>query len=312
MKIRKKGVYIKKAKRLITLVLPIMLLGGCATDKAETKTKDKVEAKSETKEKEVTNEKISKEEYPNHMYKIRSDLELELNEFMEIASQTKDKSNDIKRLNKELFEKEAEIQEIIAKFHKIEPPKEFEKEHKTILKAVDCYSEAFTKLVKSAKSNSITKEKTEESKTLVLKGNDYLKEGYTPLADAIADAGEKKLQATEHSEFPKDSKEFIGEWGHFEGSEFVKALDFKKDGTYTIFDDKGKTSFQDNHMTGKWSYKPDSKRFTMTIGEYVKDGQKMDTSQLGESVDYTLEIFLNDYLNMVDAKGNRIDVQKRK
>ncbi|EJV54915.1 MULTISPECIES: DUF7018 domain-containing (lipo)protein [Bacillus] len=301
-----------KAKRLITLALPIMLLGGCATDKAETKTKDKVEAKSETKEKEVTKEKISKEEYPNHMYKLRSDLETKITELTETASQTKDKSNDIQKLNKEIFEKEAELQEIISKFHKIEPPKEFEEQHKTILKAVDFYSEAFATQVKSAKSGSITKEKIQESKDLMLKGNDYLKEGYTPLADAIADAGEKKLQATEHSEFPKDSKEFVGEWGHFEGSEFVKALDFKEDGTYTIFDDKGKTSFEDNHMTGKWSYKPDSKQFTMTIEEYVKDGQKMDKSQLNESVDYTLEIFLNDYLNMVDAKGNRIDVQKRK
>jgi hypothetical protein len=50
----------------------------------------------------------------------------------------------------------------------------------------------------------------------------------------------------------------------------------------------------------------------MTIGEYVKDGQKMDTSQLNGSVDYTLEIFFEGYLNMVDGKGNRIDVQKRK
>ncbi|EOP59358.1 MULTISPECIES: DUF3994 domain-containing protein [Bacillus cereus group] len=298
-----------KAKRLITLALPIMLLGGCATDKAETKTKDKVE------EKAVTKEKIEKDKYPDHMYKIRSDLELELNKFMQIAAQTKDKSNDILKLNKELYAKETEIQEIITKFHKIEPPKEFEKEHETILKGVDCYSESFTLIVKSAKSNSITKEKTQKSKDLVLKGNDYLKEGYTPLSDYIADRGEKRLkqqESTKNSEFPKYAKEFVGEWGHFEGSEFVKAIDFKEDGTYTIFDDKGKTSFEDNHMTGKWSYKPDSKQFTMTIGEYVKDGQKVDSSQMHESVDYTLEIFFNDYLNMVDAKGNRIDVQKRK
>ncbi|PFZ05609.1 hypothetical protein COL60_22360 [Bacillus pseudomycoides] len=300
-----------KAKRLITLALPIMLLGGCATDKAETKAKDKVEAKSETKEK-VVKEKISKEDYPDRMYKIRSDLELTINELTVIAGKTKDKSNDIKELNKELFEKEDELQKIISNFRKIEPPKEFEEQHKTILKGVDCYSEAFETQFKSAKSGSITKEKIEKSKDLMSKGNEYFNEGYTPLADAIASVGAKKLQETKHSEFPKDSKEFVGEWGHFEGSEFVKALDFKEDGTYTIFDDKGKTSFEDNHMTGKWSYKPDSKQFTMTIGEYVKDGQKMDASQLNESVDYTLEIFLDDYINMVDAKGNRIDVQKRK
>ncbi|EJR92999.1 MULTISPECIES: DUF7018 domain-containing (lipo)protein [Bacillus] len=305
-----------KAKKLITLALPIMLMGGCATDKTETKAKDKVEAKSETKEK-VVKEKMSKEDYPDHMYKLKSDLEYELNNFMQLAAQTKDKSNDIHKLNKELYEKETEIQGIISKFHKIEPPKEFEKEHETILKGVDCYSESFTLIVKSAKSNSITKEKTQKSKDLVLKGNDYINEGYgDTLSDALTKASAKKLEEQQKnekpSEFPKDSKEFVGEWGHIEGSEFVKALDFKEDGTYTIFDDKGKTSFEDNHMTGRWSYKPDSKQFTMTIGEYVKDGQKMDTSQLNGSVDYTLEIFFEGYLNMVDGKGNRIDVQKRK
>ncbi|WP_442730553.1 DUF7018 domain-containing (lipo)protein, partial [Bacillus pseudomycoides] len=105
--------------------LPIMLLGGCATDKEETKAKDKVEAKSETKEK-VVKEKISKEDYPDRMYKIRSDLELTINELTVIAGKTKDKSNDIKELNKELFEKEDELQKIISNFRKIEPPKEFE------------------------------------------------------------------------------------------------------------------------------------------------------------------------------------------
>ncbi|WP_242274179.1 DUF3994 domain-containing protein [Bacillus cereus group sp. BfR-BA-01310] len=300
-----------KSKRLITLALPIMLLGGCATDKAETKAKDKVE------EKAVTKEKIELDKYPDHMYKLKSELELTIDDLKVIAGKTKDKSNDIKELNKEMFEKGEEIQKIVSNFRKIEPPKEFEKEHKTILKGVDCYSEAFESQFKSAKSGSITKEKVEKSKDLMLKGNDYFKEGYDDqLSDALTKSSAKKLEEQQKnqkpSEFPTDGKPFVGEWGHLEGSNFVKALDFKEDGTYIIFDDKGKTSFEDNHMTGKWSYKPDSKQFTMTIGEYVKDGQKVDVSQMKESVSYTVEIFFADYLNMVDAKGNRIDVQKRK
>ncbi|WP_242274568.1 DUF3994 domain-containing protein [Bacillus cereus group sp. BfR-BA-01310] len=300
-----------KSKRLITLALPIMLLGGCATDKAETKAKDKVE------EKAVTKEKIALDKYPDHMYKLKSDLEFELQNFRDISAKTKDKSNDIKELNKELYAKEIEIQGIIEKFHKIEPPKEFEKEHKTILKGVDYYSESFTLLVKSAKSNSITKETTQKSKDLVLKGNELILEGYTPLADAVVKAGAKKLEEQEKTqkpaEFPKDAKEFVGEWGQYSGSEFTKSLDFKEDGTYIAYDDVKKLPYETTHMSGKWTYKADTKQISLTVDEMVKDGNKLDASKMkGTTIDYTVEIFYNGYLNMVDSNGIRVDAQKRK
>nr|WP_306472769.1 hypothetical protein [Bacillus pseudomycoides] len=41
-----------KAKKLISLALPIMLLGGCGTDQAEKKADTKVEAKTKVEEKE--------------------------------------------------------------------------------------------------------------------------------------------------------------------------------------------------------------------------------------------------------------------
>ncbi|PFM55118.1 hypothetical protein COJ48_30280 [Bacillus cereus] len=300
-----------KSKRLLTLALPIMLLGGCATDKSETKAKDKVE------EKAVTKEKIDKDKYPDHMYKLKSDLELTINDMTVIAGKTKDKSNDIKELNKELFEKGDEIQKIVSNFRKVDPPKEFEESHKTILKGVDCYSEAFESQFKSAKGGSITKEKIQKSKDLMLKGNDYFNEGYTPLADEVVKASAKKLEEQQKnqkpSEFPTDSKEFVGEWGQYSGSEFTKSLDFKEDGTYIAYDDVNKLPYETTHMSGKWTYKADTKQISLTVDEMVKDGNKLDASKMnGTTIDYTVEIFYNGYLNMVDSKGVRVDVQKRK
>ncbi|MGQ0515366.1 hypothetical protein ACT453_26235 [Bacillus sp. D-CC] len=40
-----------KAKKLVTFAIPFMLLAGCGTDKTDAKPKEKVESKSETKEK---------------------------------------------------------------------------------------------------------------------------------------------------------------------------------------------------------------------------------------------------------------------
>ncbi|WP_439876914.1 hypothetical protein ACSLGG_31140 (plasmid) [Bacillus mycoides] len=50
-----------KAKKLVTLAIPFMLLVGCGSDKTEAKPKEKVEFKVETKE------KLTKEKYPVHM-----------------------------------------------------------------------------------------------------------------------------------------------------------------------------------------------------------------------------------------------------
>ncbi|MGH0499008.1 hypothetical protein ACQVPI_22420 [Bacillus wiedmannii] len=60
------------AKKLVTLAIPFMLLAGCGTDKTDAKPKEKVESKSETKD------KLSKEQYPVRMTGLSSELMIEL------------------------------------------------------------------------------------------------------------------------------------------------------------------------------------------------------------------------------------------
>lgn len=293
-----------KAKKLVTLALPIMLLGGCGTDTTDKKADTKVEAKAETKE------KVSKEDYPRRMFDLRYKLEAQINEITEIAGETKDKSNDINKLNKEMVEKEKEIQETISKFNKIEPPKEFEEAHKTILKAVDCYSKAFSKQFKLAKTGSITKESIQESKDLMLKGNEYADEGYKPLYDTDLEQSKTNPKKFESVNLSQNGKELVGEWGSKRGGKFTKGLDFKEDGTYTIYDDISNTPYENTHIKGKWSYNADKKQVKMVIDEYVKDGKKSDSNQIKSSIDYTVEYCRDGSLVMVDADGNKIDVVK--
>ncbi|WP_308728122.1 DUF7018 domain-containing (lipo)protein [Bacillus sp. MYb209] len=198
-----------KAKRLVSLALPIMLLGGCATDSVEKKADTKVEAKTKVEEKE----KLSGTDYMARMFALDNTLETKIAELVELSAKTKDRSNDIKALNKEILEKADEVNEALADFDKVEPPKEFEEPHKTILKAVDCYKEAFETQIKLGKSGSISKEKTKELQELMLKGNDYLKEGYKPIKDAYDEKMKSKANELQNKSvgISQNGKELLGE-----------------------------------------------------------------------------------------------------
>ncbi|GLV67066.1 hypothetical protein Bmyc01_57350 [Bacillus mycoides] len=314
-----------KAKKLVALAVPFMLLVGCGTDKTEAKPKEKVESKEETKE------KLSKEKYPLRMTKLSSELVNQITVITEIAM---DKDKDEKVLKKEIIKEESELQKIIAKFKNIEPPKEFEDSNEQILKAVDCYSKAYALQVEiingKGKVTDADRDKTKKSMELIKEGNDYWQKGYAPLQDAqLNQANElgKKTgvqfdkPSTSNSDsnsddssvqVSKDGKELLGEWGSYKGSEFYKGLDFREDNSFTAYDDTGKTSYEDNHMTGTWLFDADKKQVTLLPTEFVKDGQKIDAKNTNAFVEYKLEFLRAGSLKMTDNKGNTITGERRK
>lgn len=104
----------------------------------------------------------------------------------------------------------------------------------------------------------------------------------------------------------------LGEWGSYKGSKFYVGLEFKEDGTYTAYDDTGKTSYEDNHMTGTWFYSADKKQITFIPKEFVKDGKKLEAKQMNAVVDHNVEFFRAGSLKMTDGKGNTITAERRK
>ncbi|ENQ3107462.1 hypothetical protein ACEOWJ_003554 [Bacillus cereus] len=62
----------------------------------------------------------------------------------------------------------------------------------------------------------------------------------------------------------------LGEWGSYKGSKFYVGLEFKEDGTYTAYDDTGKTSYEDNHMTGTWFYSADKSKLHSSLKSLLK------------------------------------------
>ena len=86
-----RGWGIVKAKKLVTFAIPFMLLAGCGTDKTDAKPKEKVESKSETKE------KLSKEKYPTRMTGLSSELVQKITVITEIAMDKTKKETDLKK-----------------------------------------------------------------------------------------------------------------------------------------------------------------------------------------------------------------------
>lgn len=165
-----------KAKKLVSLAIPVMLLVGCGTDKVDSKAKDKVESKAETKE------KLSEDKYVEYMTSLESDLMGKIQDLVQVPVGN---DKDDKTIKKEIAKQESELQTIIAKFDKIEPPKEYANSHKDLLKAVDYYSKAYSKQAKyyDASIRNIDPSKKKEVSELIENGNKYWVSGFQPVQD---------------------------------------------------------------------------------------------------------------------------------
>lgn len=307
-----------KAKKLVTLAVPFMLLVGCGTDKTEAKPKEKVESKAATKE------KLSKEKYPERVTAISTEF---LQKVADMSETARDRTNSDKEVSKKLLAQIKDTQKTIKKFDTIEPPVEFQDAHKDILKAADCYKEAYSiqeEILTSDKKadEKAVEAKAEKSKDLLKKGSELWASAFKPIQDAIEDKTDSKTDSLSTSDTStpgsKDvqlsisGKELVGEWGSYEGSEFIKAIEFREDGTYTAYDDKGKTPYEKNHMEESWYYNRERNQVSLTAKEAVKNENKIDTSQLKVAVDYKVESFKDSSFKMTDTKGNSLQAVKRK
>ncbi|WP_144506285.1 DUF3994 domain-containing protein [Bacillus mycoides] len=162
------------------------------------------------------------------------------------------------------------------------------------------------------------KAKAEKSKDLLKQGSELWATGFKPIQDVIvgktdSSSTSETSSSNENVQITLGGKELIGEWGSYKGADFHKGLEFREDETFTLYDDSGKTSYEENHMEGTWFYSQDKKQVTMMPKEFVKDGKKIDEKQMEVAVDYKIEYFKDGSLKMVDTKkGNRITAERRK
>lgn len=303
-----------KAKKLVALTVPFMLLVGCGVGKTEAKPKESVE------EKVTKKKKVSGDEYPEVITSISSDF---LKKVADLSETARDRTMSDEEVSKTMLSQIKDIQKTIKKFEEIEPPVEFRKPHETLLEAVASYKDAYktqenmlkpSKDVKPEQAQKV-KDKLKEASELWAIGFKPIEEDITSRAKVIGDKVEKRTayEQAGNKEIDVTGKELLGDWGTYTDQVYHTSFRLREDGTFTIFDDSGKSSYEQNHMTGTWYYSKNKNQVTLIPKEFVKDGKVLDPSQMKVAVDYDVLKFTDEDLVMVDqSKSNRIEVKRHK
>lgn len=185
-----------KAKRLVSLAIPLILLGGCGTDSAENETKkvetkaaqkedkpstEKKEVKSSTEKKEdklavAKGEPLTVQEYPTKILNQASELIKVGLDIQTMATSEKTETEKIKEFEGLVVK----LKDTTKKIKEVNPPNEFKEDHETIVKAMNLYDEAYTLQIESAKEGDNEKMKT--SLNMIKEGGKYWKEATANIA----------------------------------------------------------------------------------------------------------------------------------
>ncbi|PEY32736.1 hypothetical protein CN354_20920 [Bacillus cereus] len=126
-----------KAKKLVTLALPIMLLGGCGTDKADSEEKKadvKVEQKSDDK-----SVKVKADKDVNETKSVKADD----NQAEEYVSTVLHFMQEPGKPQYSSEERSALLKENCKKLKELTPPSSFVEEHKQLVTAIDILEDSF-------------------------------------------------------------------------------------------------------------------------------------------------------------------------
>ncbi|MEB8676030.1 DUF3994 domain-containing protein, partial [Bacillus cereus] len=241
------------AKKLLGVAVPVMLLFGCGvSEKTNTSKQEKTE-ESKVKESKSNSkkEKVSKEDYPNKVYKLGVEFDKLFAEHNNITREVFDG----KKKKSDIVDSVKELNKVLDKFESIDPPTEYVNQQKDFEKAISYFresfsliNEVFTRKEKREKGDKTDKELIEKSEKLVKEGDIYwLKafkdlEGDIKIGDgtvSIKDLKELDKKAGINTDNVmknvKDGTELIGNWG-FQGTDgFNMSLILKGDKTFETY-----------------------------------------------------------------------------
>ncbi len=241
------------AKKLLGVAVPVMLLFGCGvSEKTNTSKQEKTE-ESKVKESKSNSkkEKVSKEDYPNKVYKLGVEFD---KLFAEHNNITRDVF-DGKKKKSDIVDSVKELNKVLDKFESIDPPTEYVNQQKDFEKAISYFresfsliNEVFTRKEKREKGDKTDKELIEKSEKLVKEGDIYWLKAFKDLEGDIK-IGDGTVSMKDLKELDKkagintdnvmknvkDGTELIGNWG-FQGTDgFNMSLILKGDKTFETY-----------------------------------------------------------------------------
>ncbi|PEA97824.1 hypothetical protein CON66_02410 [Bacillus cereus] len=277
------------AKKLLGVAVPVMLLFGCGvSEKTNTSKQEKTE-ESKVKESKSTSkkEKVSKEDYPNKVYKLGVEFDKLFAEHNNITREVFDG----KKKKSDIVDSVKELNKVLDKFESIDPPAEYVNQQKDFEKAISYFresfsliNEVFTRKEKREKGDKTDKELIEKSEKLVKEGDIYWLKAFKDLERDIK-IGDGTVSMKDLKELDKkagintdnvmknvkDGTELIGNWG-FQGTDgFNMSLILKGDKTFETYG-KGGYPNKKNYIEGTWEYDKEAFTIYLHLNKRLVDG----------------------------------------
>ncbi|BCA32306.1 membrane protein [Bacillus wiedmannii] len=269
------------AKKLLGVAVPVMLLFGCGVSEKTKESKVK-ESKSNSKK-----EKVSKEDYPNKVYKLGVEFDKLFAEHNNITREVFDG----KKKKSDIVDSVKELNKVLDKFESIDPPTEYVNQQKDFEKAISYFresfsliNEVFTRKEKREKGDKTDKELIEKSEKLVKEGDIYWLKAFKDLEGDIK-IGDGTVSMKDLKELDKkagintdnvmknvkDGTELIGNWG-FQGTDgFNMSLILKGDKTFETYG-KGEYPNKKNYIEGTWEYDKEAFTIYLHLNKRLVDG----------------------------------------
>ncbi|MFB6649760.1 DUF3994 domain-containing protein [Bacillus toyonensis] len=113
-------------------------------------------------------------------------------------------------------------------------------------------------------------------------------------------------------ELSSSGKELVGVWDFYKFEKVTFSIDFKKDGTMTMYESQDKEQQKKNYATGNWSYDGDKKQITLSLKEFIENGKKNEENDYEKNLPFTVKSFTGDSLRIADERGSVEKAKKHK
>ncbi|MGG2016422.1 DUF7018 domain-containing (lipo)protein [Bacillus sp. S10(2024)] len=311
-----------KAKKLVGIAVPVMLLlGGCATTEKSSKEVKTEESKiSKVKaESDVKKVRVLAEDYPQYLIDLGNEFD---SEFKTLTTRL-DNSLKGSATKEDILSSIDSVNKVIAKFEAIDPPNKYINSQKDIEKAIVKYKKSLSVLKDGYtrdKSNSndkrTDKEIVEQAETLLREGDVYWIAVYKDMKNEITKSKGGGLESKELKDSTTssgieyenvkrnivDGTEIIANWGIIRDGKF-NPLFILKGGSpkgfelYTAGDYPNKT----NYAEGIWEYDKSSMTLKLHISKQIANGTEAEVIQ--KDVEYKVQNYDTKNLQLYNEKA---------
>ncbi|PDZ73729.1 DUF3994 domain-containing protein [Bacillus pseudomycoides] len=312
-----------KAKKLVGVAIPVMLLFGCGvsdkTESKETKTEESKSAKEDEKKSSVKKVKVSKEDYTTRVVGL-------VEEFDTIFKKHNDTIGELfdgKKKKSDVLDSIKELDGVLDKIESIDPPKEYIEEQKNLEKATGYFRESskiveevFTRKSTREKGEKTDKEMVEESEKILKQGDEYWYKAINSLKDKNTKVGDGTVSVKDIKDLDKkagidydavqknviDGTELIGNWG-VQTSDGFKPSFILKGGSPKIFEVYNAEEYpkKTNHIEGTWEYDKASLILKLHITKQMSNGVEAEVVQ--KDIDYKVQNYDRKNLQLFNDKS---------